>query len=53
MNRWLQDFAWRINLQWWMFAFAGAGALLIAFVTVSAQAVRAALVNPVESLGYE
>ncbi len=53
MNRRLQDFAWRINLQWWLFAFTGAGALLIAFVTVSAQAVRTALANPVESLRHK
>ncbi len=53
MNKWLQDFAYRINLDWWMFAVAGALALLIALATVSAQALKAALANPVEALRYE
>ncbi len=53
MNKWLQDFAYRIEIGWWMFALAGALALFIALLTVSTQAVRAALTNPVESLRYE
>jgi len=53
MNRWLQDFAFRANLDWWMFALAGGMALLIALLTVSAQALKAALANPVEALRYE
>ncbi len=53
MNKWLQDFAYRIALGWWMFALAGGLALLIALVTVSAQAIKAALANPVEALRYE
>jgi putative ABC transport system permease protein len=53
MNQWLADFAYRIQLQWWMFAAAGLGALLIAFLTVSFQSVRAALANPVKSLRSE
>ena len=53
MNKWLQDFAYRINITWWMFAAAGLGALLIALVTVSFQAIKAALSNPVKSLRTE
>ena len=53
MNRWLQDFAYRINIGWWIFALAGGVALLIALLTVSTQAIKAALANPVESLRYE
>ena len=53
MNRWLQDFAYRINIGWWIFALAGGVALLIALLTVSAQAIKAALANPVEALRYE
>lgn len=53
MNRWLADFAYRIDLQWWMFATAGAVAIAVAFLTVGYQSVRAALVNPVQSLRSE
>jgi putative ABC transport system permease protein len=53
MNKWLQDFAYRIDLSWWVFALAGGVALLIALLTVSTQAIKAALANPVESLRYE
>jgi putative ABC transport system permease protein len=53
MNKWLQNFAYRINLDWWMFVLAGGLALLIAVLTVSWQAVRAAAANPVEALRYE
>ncbi len=53
MNRWLQDFAYRVNLSWWVFALAGGVALLIALLTVSTQAIKAALANPVEALRYE
>ncbi len=53
MQRWLADFAYRIDLQWWMFAVAGMAAVLIAFLTVSFQSVRAALANPVKSLRSE
>ncbi|MCI0696538.1 ABC transporter permease [candidate division KSB1 bacterium] len=53
MNRWLQDFAYRVHLSWWVFALAGGLALLIALLTVSTQAIRAALANPVEALRYE
>ncbi len=53
MNRWLQDFAFRIDIQWWMFAIAGVGAVTIALLTVSFQAIRAATANPVDSLKTE
>jgi len=53
MTKWLQDFAYRITIQWWVIAVAGAGALLIAFVTISFQSVKAALANPVDSLKNE
>jgi putative ABC transport system permease protein len=53
MNRWLQGFAYRIDLNWSLFALAGGSALLIALLTVSAQAIKAALANPVEALRYE
>ncbi len=53
LNRWLQDFAYRIDMSWWIFASAGGFALLVALATVSFQAVRAARANPVESLRYE
>ncbi len=53
MNRWLQDFAYRVHIGWWVFVLAGGMALLIALLTVSTQAIRAALANPVESLRYE
>jgi len=50
MHRWLQDFAYRVTISWWIYGIAGMGAILIALLTVSAQAIRAAMVNPVESL---
>ena len=53
MNKWLQDFAYRIEISWWMFALAGGTALVIALVTVSFQAIKAATANPVDSLRYE
>jgi putative ABC transport system permease protein len=53
MQRWLSDFAYRIEMQWWMFALAGLAAVLIAFLTVGFQSVRAALANPVKSLRSE
>jgi len=53
MNRWLQDFAYRINIQWWVLAIAGCTAVLIAFVTISFQSIKAALANPVKSLRSE
>ncbi|MBX2893762.1 MAG: ABC transporter permease [Saprospiraceae bacterium] len=53
MNKWLSDFAYRIEMEWWMFALAGVAALLVALFTVSYQGVRAALVNPAQSLKSE
>ncbi len=53
MSKWLQDFAYRTEIQWWMFSAAGLAALLIAMLVVSWQAVRAAMANPVKSLRME
>jgi len=53
MNRWLQEFAFRINIAWWVFLVAGLSAILIALFTVSFQAIKAALMNPVKSLRTE
>jgi putative ABC transport system permease protein len=53
MNRWLQNFAYRIDISWWVFVLAGGLALVIALLTVSTQAIKAALANPVEALRYE
>ena len=53
MNLWLDDFAYRIDMAWWMFGAAGLVAVAIALLTVSAQAIRAATANPVESLRDE
>jgi len=53
MNKWLQGFAFRINLSWWVFAVAGTAAILIAIITVSFQSIKAAIANPVKSLRTE
>jgi putative ABC transport system permease protein len=53
MNKWLQDFAYRIEISWWMFVLAGGIALAIAMATISFLAIKAATANPVESLRYE
>jgi putative ABC transport system permease protein len=53
MNKWLQGFAYRVNLDWWIFAIAGLAALFIAFITISFQSIKAALANPVISLRSE
>ncbi|HEY0678496.1 MAG TPA: ABC transporter permease [Chitinophagaceae bacterium] len=53
MNNWLTDFAYRVNISWWVYLLAGILALIIALVTVSFQAVRAAMSNPVKSLRTE
>lgn len=53
MSHWLQGFAYRVDLGWWIFALAGGVALLIAVLTVSTQAIKAALANPVKALRYE
>jgi ABC-type antimicrobial peptide transport system permease subunit len=53
MNKWLQGFAYRINLSWWIFGASAGIALLIALITVSVQSIKAALANPVNSLRSE
>ena len=53
MNRWLQDFAYKIDIDWWIFLLAGVLAIVIALLTVSYQSIRAALMNPVKSLRSE
>jgi putative ABC transport system permease protein len=53
MNKWLQDFAYRVDISWWVFGLAGLLAVGIALLTVSFQSVKAALVNPVKSLRSE
>ena len=53
MNNWLQDFAYRINIGWWIFLVAGSLALIIAWLTVGLQAIKAGMANPVASLRNE
>jgi putative ABC transport system permease protein len=53
MQKWLEDFAYRVNINWQVFVFAGAAALIIAALTVSFQAIKAAVANPVKSLRTE
>ena len=53
MNKWLQDFAYKIDMEWWVFAVAGLLAVGIALLTISFQSIRAALMNPVKSLRSE
>ncbi|HEY5462178.1 MAG TPA: ABC transporter permease [Hanamia sp.] len=53
MNKWLQSFAYRIHISWWIFVIAGLTAILIALITVSFQAIKAAIANPVKSLRSE
>lgn len=53
INKWLQGFAYRVELQWWIFALAGAIAIAVAFLTVSYQSVKAALGDPVDALRSE
>lgn len=53
MNKWLQDFAYRINVGWWIFIVAGITALLIALFTVSTHAIKAAMTNPIKNLRTE
>ena len=52
-GNWLENFAYRVNISWWVFAVAGIMALMIALLTVSFQAIKAALANPVKSLRTE
>ena len=53
LNNWLLNFSYRIDIHWWVFIIAGIAALLIALATVSLQAIKAALSNPVNSLRTE
>jgi putative ABC transport system permease protein len=53
MNQWLQGFAYKIELSWWIFIMAGTFAMIIALITISIQAVQSAIVNPVKSLRSE
>lgn len=53
MNKWLQDFSYRVEMQWWFFVLAGLSALFVAFFTVSTQAIKAANTNPVKTLRDE
>ena len=53
MHKWLQSFAYRTNISWWIFVIAGLTAILIALITVSFQAIKAAIANPVKSLRTE
>lgn len=53
MSKWLEDFAYRTQISWWIFAIAGTAAVLIALITVSFQAIRAAMADPVDSLKTE
>ena len=53
LNQWLQNFAYRAELSLWIFIMAGLVALIIAFLSVSYQAIKAALINPAQTLQYE
>ena len=53
MDKWLQSFAYRVNISWWVFLIAGILALFIALITVSFQSIKAAVANPVKSLRTE
>ena len=53
MHNWLQNYQYRTNLSWWIFAAAGVGALLITILTVSFQSIKTALTNPIKSLRTE
>ncbi|MES1214339.1 MAG: FtsX-like permease family protein, partial [Bacteroidota bacterium] len=53
MQNWLQDYSYRINISWWLFAAGGLASVIIALTTISFQAIKAALANPVKSLRTE
>ena len=53
MHQWLQDYAYRINISWWLFAAGGLAAIIIALTTISFQAIKAAIANPVKTLRTE
>ena len=53
MNNWLQSFAYSVGIEWWIFALAGTGMIVVAVITVTFQSIRAVLMNPVKSLRTE
>jgi putative ABC transport system permease protein len=53
MTKWLQDYAYRISIAWWMIAVAGFAAIVIALITITFQTIKAAIANPVKSLRTE
>jgi putative ABC transport system permease protein len=53
MNGWLKSYAYRIDIQWWVFVLAGAGIVILAFATICFQTIKAALTNPVRNLRAE
>jgi putative ABC transport system permease protein len=53
MRKWLQDFAYRVDIHWWVFLLSGILAMVIAFLTISSQTIKAARANPVKSLRTE
>jgi ABC-type antimicrobial peptide transport system permease subunit len=53
MNNWIQKYTYHTDIPWWIFLSAGAGALLITLLTISFQAIKAAMANPVKSLRSE
>jgi hypothetical protein len=53
MHKWLQEFAYKVNISWWVFVLAGCIAIAIALITISLQTIKAALSNPVKSLRTE
>jgi len=53
MQKWLTDFAYRTNISWWVFALAGVASIAVAFITISTQAIKAAMMNPAKSLRTE
>jgi putative ABC transport system permease protein len=53
MNSWVSNFAYRVRMEWWLFIVAGGIAVFIALITISFQAIRAALIKPVKSLRSE
>jgi putative ABC transport system permease protein len=52
-NSWLQNFVYKIHIQWWIFVLAGLATLLIAIITISLQAIKTSLINPVKNLRTE
>jgi putative ABC transport system permease protein len=53
MNQWLEGFAYHVNISWWVFVLAGASSIIITLITISLQAIKAAIANPVKSLRSE